>query len=120
VRNGLDQRFHDSGRRSKNFVIPKPQDAISSCGKPGRSFFVLIQIERVLTAIQFDDESMFGAIEVYDVWPDRMLASELQPVQLPGSQDRPETPFCISLIHSQDTCGEHMPLTLTLSPPGRG
>jgi len=55
----------------------------------------------MMTSVHLDNKPMGGTIEVYDVWANRMLPSELQPVQLSCPKDRPEMPLCIGLIRSQ-------------------
>jgi hypothetical protein len=66
----------------------------------------------VPTAVDFDDEFLFGAHEVGDKRPDGFLAPELAAVQLPVAQAAPEVPFGVGHVFAQGA-GEmfHRPFT---------
>jgi hypothetical protein len=49
----------------------------------------------VLTAIQFERELRFRAVEIHDVAPHRMLAAELVAGESPVSENSPEPALCL-------------------------
>jgi len=51
----------------------------------------------VVATVQLDDQLGFSAAEVRDEGTDRMLATELEPAQLPIAQSKPQLPFCVRL-----------------------
>jgi hypothetical protein len=50
----------------------------------------LFTISMTIT-VDFDDERLFRTIEVHDMRTDAMLPTELDPLQLPRSQSRPQS-----------------------------
>ena len=44
-------------------------------------------------AVYFNDERLFRAIEVHNVWPDAMLPTKFEPPKLSGSQLCPQSSF---------------------------
>jgi hypothetical protein len=49
--------------------------------------------DRMLSAVDFDDQLRLDTREVGDVWWDRVLAAEAEAVNLPVAQRAPETTF---------------------------
>jgi len=62
---------------SKYFIIPKAQHAVTMVGQPSITDRVA-RVCRVLTAVDFDDESLLAADKVNDVGTDRFLADEFE------------------------------------------
>lgn len=69
----------------------------------------------MLPTIQFNNETLFRTAEVYDVWTDWMLASELEAVDLPRADKIPQASFGVRLVRSQDSSEGSVPLTLAFS-----
>jgi hypothetical protein len=82
----------------------------------------------MLPSIKFDDELDATGTKVGDVIANRFLSDKLCAFELATSQARPELAFDFGLIASQASRGTDQfalrhrlsPLTLTLSPSGRG
>ena len=51
--------------------------------------------DRMLAAIDLDDQLPFEADEIYDVSPNRSLAPELQPLELSKAKAGPGTALCV-------------------------
>ncbi len=85
-------------------------------------------VSAMLSAIELDDEFDAAGAKVGDVVANGLLPDKLCAFELPTSQSRPELAFDFGLIAAQasrgtdqfDLCHRLSPLTLTLSPPGRG
>jgi len=93
--------------------------------KRGRASRISFTLNRVMPAIDFDDEPCFRTAEVDDERSDRMLAPELRCAGLPITKPPPELELDVSLITSK-TPGvwsrRFSDLTPhpALSPEGRG
>ncbi|MDX9716928.1 MAG: hypothetical protein RBT67_06120 [Thauera sp.] len=55
----------------------------------------------MLTAVQFDHEACGGAVEIDDVRADRLLAIELEAMELLAAQAMPELLFGIGLVAAE-------------------
>ena len=70
--------------------IPQKRDAVLT-QKGSSDVVVHFSIETIVNlSVQFDAESQFGTIKVYDIRSDAELPSELQPVYLFAFQFHPE------------------------------
>ena len=83
----------------------------------------------MLSTIKLNNELLFKANEIYDVVVYGLLSSEFRSFELPASEFSPEQPLRVCRVLSKgfSQCCEsfgHLefssPLTLTLSPQGRG
>ncbi len=57
----------------------------------------------MLTTIEFDDQFLGRTVEVYDIWPDRLLPSKAQVRESPAPQIRPQFAFVIGHFPPQLT-----------------
>ena len=62
---------------SQDLIIPKAQDAKASVRQVRGSLFILRDLLRVLSAVEFDHQQLFEAAEVNDIRSDRILAAKL-------------------------------------------
>jgi hypothetical protein len=78
-----------------NIGIPVPQLADAVTLQPGRSTRVVRGHRRfgVSSTVQLDRELSFRTEEIEDEWAERMLAPELEGLELPGSKSFPEDPL---------------------------
>jgi hypothetical protein len=67
---------------SEHVIVPEAKNAIPVIDKPSVARGITLVIG-VLTAVDFDDESLLAANKVGDVGPDRLLANELESTQPP-------------------------------------
>jgi hypothetical protein len=84
--------FDNPSSVAQSLVVPKPDYLPAPAFEPGSSLFVY-GIVRMLTAIDFDNQSMLGAGEVDNEFADRMLSPELVTRQTPIAQSRPHPPL---------------------------
>lgn len=47
----------------------------------------------MLATIEFNDQFLLKADQIYDIWPQRLLSAELMPAQLPTSKMLPQRFF---------------------------
>jgi hypothetical protein len=71
-------------------VVPESKDPEAPGTQHTVAPTVVARALLVLPAIQLDNQAMFNADEVDDVWADRMLPSELRSAHAPRSQVIPE------------------------------
>ena len=81
----------------QSLVVPEAKHTIALTLEIGRSLSVGSPLQRVMTAFKLDDQLGFRAAEVRDEGTDGMLATELQPAQLPIAQLKPQLSLCRSL-----------------------
>jgi hypothetical protein len=74
LENLVDPRNH--------FVVPEPQHPVAGRAQKLGPNFVAIRLIGVLRTIQFNNELGFLTKEVREIWPNRMLAAELEVGQL--------------------------------------
>jgi hypothetical protein len=74
---------------SEHFIIPEAQDAIAVVDEPSISDSVS-RVRRVLTTIDFDNESFFSADEIDDVGTDCFLPHEFESAEASGAQVFPK------------------------------
>ena len=68
--------FQHRVRFVQDFVVPEAQHGVTPSSKPGVAFLVFGAA--VLPAVRFDDQSMFHAYEINDVWANGFLAFEFK------------------------------------------
>lgn len=74
----------------EDFVVPEADNLPTLVFQPGGAFQIL-RIIVMLTAIQFDDQLSLDANEVGYIPADRMLPTELEPIQLPIPNSDPQS-----------------------------
>jgi len=81
-------------------VIPEAKHPKSLCFKISSSLFVVetLVVLPMLTTINFDHQLRLMAIEINDVWTNRVLASELEASHLSATQACPKSLLSISGI----------------------
>src|SRR5437016_2351179 len=116
--------------------VSKPNHVKAISGKPLCSYRIVLEAIKVRNTIDFDNETTGGAIKIGGVSSSEILASEFKTIELPVSKHRPE--FLLAWrrliahgtgalqkqgVDAQTTLAGAIhvsPLTLTLSPQGRG
>src|SRR6202040_1637796 len=73
--------------------VPEPQNATPIVTQKRAPAFVLIFSLRVLRSINFDDQHRLQANEIDEERPDRVLPAELEAIELPLAQPRPQLLF---------------------------
>jgi hypothetical protein len=94
----LVQHFVASGEHS---FIAESHHLITRCGQQPGALFILFDRFIVYIAIDFNDETEFGATEINHKGTDWMLAAELHAVEATVSQNLPELNFSGCLVLSQ-------------------
>lgn len=74
----------------KHVMIPEPDDSVSGSIEERRSSSILLDRLSMLPAIDFNNQLLFNAAKVHNVWPQRMLASAFEVCQLPPTEQVPE------------------------------
>ena len=69
-------------RLLQDLIIPEPQYCISFCLYVPCSFFIMINLDCMLTTIELDNEHFIKTDKVNDIWSYRMLAPEFESFQL--------------------------------------
>ena len=108
----------------KNIIVPKANDTIALTLKPRRSLRVAKTIG-MLPAIEFDNQTPFGAEKISDIQTDRHLPSKFETKKRTIAEIRPQTFFGVRLIDAQsasirNVSSFHKAPHPTLSPTGRG
>ena len=118
-------RPENSFQVPQNFVVPKSDDTEPLLLKKCRSRRIPGGLDRVLTAVNLDDQSPLHAGKINHVWRQGMLPPELATGQLPITQRTPLQAFRIGHAAAKIArldCHSRMlaqhPLTPTLSPMG--
>jgi hypothetical protein len=78
---GARNCFQDAIHILEHFIVPKSQHAISMLSQPTVTFHVTF-VERVLSAIEFNNQSLLAADKVDDIPADRLLSDELAASEL--------------------------------------
>jgi hypothetical protein len=86
---------------SEHIVVPKPQNNETLIAKPNITLFIVIFLLHVLSAVEFDNQSLLQAYEIDDVAPQRLLAAKLATVKLPITKLLPEQSLGIGWILPQ-------------------
>jgi hypothetical protein len=87
-------RFKDARHVAQHVVVPKSQDAVVVIDKP----FVanrIAPIIRVLTTINFNDETEFTANQIHRIRTDRLLPNELVAIEPSRPKSIPQRGFCV-------------------------
>ena len=61
----------------RHFIVPKADDFVTERVQGFGSFFVIFLLFQMLTSIQFNDEFLFDADEVENVFTNGVLSSEI-------------------------------------------
>src|SRR5262249_1418708 len=91
-----------------------------------RALAILVSSDRMLSAIEFNDEPLIDTAEIDNVAIDRRLSPELEPAQPLVAELKPKYALRICLCTPQASGSFDVPfhrldpLTPTLPPPGRG
>ena len=109
VVNGAQKRAQDSVHVLLNLIVREAQHLHASLLQDHRSSTITINPMLVNSSVEFDPKADLVAVEVQDVEgfatvfvdKERMLAIELQPVELPVSYLSPEENFRSRLVPSE-------------------
>jgi hypothetical protein len=77
------------GPVAKHVVIPKSQNPESLALEPSAPLGIAVSLQRVLTAIDFNDQLRFKTHKVDDVGTDRLLPAKAMVHDLPTAQQCP-------------------------------
>jgi hypothetical protein len=92
-----DNRLEHAVGIGEDFVVPEAQNAISlgreQCSTPR----IAVALDRMLTAVELDDQATLGTAEVDDERPDRMLTPDLDAHESPITQTRPQATLRVRL-----------------------
>ena len=110
---------------SQNVPVPETKDAIAASLNRSGPLGVARSdlIERMLTAVDFDDEVFVRSDKVHDERPQRTLTAEFGSEKLSRAQTAPRSPFRFGQGEPQLAGAKHkegMPLTPALSRRERG
>jgi hypothetical protein len=89
----------------EHFVVPKPEDEVTTRFQILGSTRILLSLLVVLAAVEFDDELRVWATEIDDKSVQRHLAPELQTAKPSVAQSKPQNALGIGLMPSQATRG---------------
>ena len=84
-----------------HLVVPKADDGVAFAFEIVSSAGVLFGIERMLAAVEFDDEPGLGAGEISDEWSDGDLPLPFEAADLAIAQAGPKFGFDLGLISSE-------------------
>lgn len=121
VDHGLHNSLQHGLRLLQDLVVPETYHAITSTGEEGRPSHVVLYARRVLASIEFNNQPHVRATEIDDEWTDRLLPAEVRTRDLTTTQPSPQPALGCRLIPAKPSSpfSKH-PLTLALSPEGRG
>jgi hypothetical protein len=97
----IDDSFQNSVHVSEHIAIPETQYQISARFEVGCPPRIIHPAFRMLSSIQFDDQSRRFAAEIDDVIADRHLPAELQSMQTSVAKPKPQRTFSVGLIAPQ-------------------
>ena len=86
----LPNRFENTLDVFEYLIVPEPQHEKSRLLQKQSTCSIGLDVFRMLTAIQLDNESPFQANEIQDVVSERVLAPELAIAKLPSAKTTPE------------------------------
>ena len=92
LHNGVDLR--------SDLMVPESQHRVSCIAQKLSSILVAGQFVRVLRTVDLDNEPCLWAKEIHEEWTDRMLAAELESIELAAAQTRPESMLPFGLFTS--------------------
>ena len=103
----------------ENLIVPKSQNSKAFATEPGSSFSVGVDPQRMLAAVDFDDEFCLETNEIGDKGSDRGLAAKMMTVDLPASQMGPKALFRVGhLATKRASCSDaHMRIINRSAPP---
>jgi hypothetical protein len=81
MQQSLANGFDDAFEVSDYIFVHEPHDLVTLQRQPRVAAFVAFVVDVVRSAVHFHNEFAFEAGEVGDVWADRVLAAELEPIQ---------------------------------------
>jgi hypothetical protein len=91
----LEDMLHGPICILERVVVPDSDDAKTLGFEPSRALSIMRCYDRMLAAIDLDDQLPFEADEIYDVSPNRSLPPELQSLELSKAKAGPETALCV-------------------------
>jgi hypothetical protein len=71
-------------------LVAHPQHPVAIVSHPLAALFITFLLTEVYGAVDFDHQAARCAIEVSDVWPNRMLPAKLKTAQMPAAQPHPQ------------------------------
>jgi len=94
----LDQSFEHAVEIAQHFMIPETKNSKPETIQNFSSRRVTIDLQGVLSAIQFNDEFCFKSGKIGDVTANRSLASKFVTVQASPSQPSPQETLCFGHV----------------------
>ena len=82
----------------QDFVVPEPENLITSLIQKLSPPLISLNLINVLSAIEFDYQSVFRTKEVHNVTPDGLLAAELGTVNLSVTQVQPQLALSVGFV----------------------
>lgn len=89
VIHGLTDIFQYAIRICHDIIVPIAKNAKPFGFQISRTLSVLLLLISMLATVKFDNEQSLRTTEIYDVWTNRMLASEFHALKLPGPKTLP-------------------------------
>ncbi len=86
---------------SENVIVPEPQDPEALGLQPSRTGLVILGLESMMAAVEFDDQFRRETNEVGDERTDGRLTAKSKAVDLLAAQAVPETALGVGKIFSQ-------------------
>ncbi len=83
---------------TEHVVIPKAHDTKSFSLKPCSAFRVVLTVECVLPAVEFDNQSTVETNEVDDISSQRNLAAKLKLTETATAETPPNEAFCFRKV----------------------
>lgn len=99
-------RIDDSGKVLAHLGVPHAVNAVSGLAQPFAASFVPNSMETlpVVSSVDLNDKPSLEVHEVDDVWPERMLAAELQASNPPFAKLGPKNAFFLGRVPAQTPC----------------
>jgi hypothetical protein len=111
----------DTRKIAEHIVVPKPEHPIAALAQESRSLIVVCKTFRMLSAVDFDDQTVLETDEVRDIRPKRNLTAKSR-ADLMVAQRSPEGSFGVGHIPTQVTGSfiRHGGFTPHPDPPPQG
>ncbi len=84
-------------------VVPKSDDTISLFFQPTRALRIVFSLQRVLTAVQFQNQPLIKANEIHNVLSKRYLATEFELAETAVAQFRPKQSLSVGQFSAKRT-----------------
>jgi hypothetical protein len=102
--------LQNSGPVAEHFRVPEPKNAVTFRAQPLVPLLITHRLDRVLPAIDFDNQSMLLTYEVDDERTDRYLPSKTQPGETMSTEHEPQEALGIRHLSAQSLCAPAMKL----------